>query len=295
MKKNVTAITSILVIFLCTSFSYGQIGVGDVAPDFTISTTDGKPTSLYQLKGKMVILDFWASWCGPCRAANPEMIKIYNQYHPLGLEIYSVSLDSKVEPWIKAIEKDGLPWKYHGSDLKGWEAMPAMLYSINEVPTSIILDKNMIVQHRTYDMKLVAAKIKEIYTTRINVYPLQTSGKLYFSTKVKFDIKDASGNIVLQGREEAVDLSVLKDGKFTVDFDNRTETIEKIAEKSSSEIPVVVPNTSVSFTNPQSLSLYTSNGVLIKSVTDKTISIADLPIAKYKLELDGKLIEINKQ
>ena len=115
--------------------------IGQIAPNFTITTPEGESISLYDIKGKVKLIDFWASWCGPCRGENPHVVEIYKEYHPKGLEIFGVSLDNNKEAWVKAIADDGLVWK-HGSDLKGWQSAPAQLYSVSGIPHTILLDEN---------------------------------------------------------------------------------------------------------------------------------------------------------
>ena len=115
--------------------------IGQIAPNFTITTPEGESISLYDIKGKVKLVDFWASWCGPCRGENPHVVEIYKEYHPKGLEIFGVSLDNNKEAWVKAIADDGLVWK-HGSDLKGWQSAPAKLYSVTGIPHTILLDEN---------------------------------------------------------------------------------------------------------------------------------------------------------
>ena len=115
--------------------------IGQIAPNFTITTPEGESISLYDIKGKVKLIDFWASWCGPCRGENPHVVEIYKEYHPKGLEIFGVSLDNNKEAWVKAIADDGLVWK-HGSDLKGWQSAPAKLYSVTGIPHTVLLDEN---------------------------------------------------------------------------------------------------------------------------------------------------------
>ena len=111
------------------------------APDFTLSTPDGDPISLSSLKGKVVLIDFWASWCGPCRKENPNLVKLYQKYKSKGFTILSVSLDDDEAKWKNAIEADGLIWPNHVSDLKGWESPMTQVYGFNSIPHTVIINK----------------------------------------------------------------------------------------------------------------------------------------------------------
>ena len=167
--KKLSTILFIASLLLCFSFittdsvllgtqSEG-LNIGDKAPNFSIKSPEGLEFSLAEYRGKLVLLDFWASWCGPCRKDNPNIVSVYNKLHQAafktadGFEVISISLDgltdrrgnpkqenSKLD-WTNAIEEDGLVWKSHGSELKGWKAEMAKLYHINSIPSNFLIDE----------------------------------------------------------------------------------------------------------------------------------------------------------
>ncbi len=113
---------------------------GAKAPDFTLTDPQGNMITMSEVKGKVKIIDFWASWCGPCRLNNPALRKLYDEFHPKGLEIIGVSLDTKKDAWEKAIEKDGLTW-VNVSSLKGWKCETIGMYNVKGVPALFVLDE----------------------------------------------------------------------------------------------------------------------------------------------------------
>ncbi|WP_205500774.1 TlpA disulfide reductase family protein [Rufibacter psychrotolerans] len=114
--------------------------LGSAAPNISLPSPAGPEISLASLRGKYVLIDFWASWCGPCRQENPNVVRMYNKYKDKGFEIFGVSLDQDRAKWLKAIENDKLTWP-HVSDLKGWESSAAALYGVTAIPQTVLLDK----------------------------------------------------------------------------------------------------------------------------------------------------------
>lgn len=117
----------------------GQVTEGQMAPDFTLPDIDGKPFTLSSLRGKYVLLDFWASWCGPCREENPNVVATYRQFKNKNFTVLGVSLDKEKIAWLTAIKNDGLAWK-QVSDLKFWNSAAAALYSVESIPYNVLID-----------------------------------------------------------------------------------------------------------------------------------------------------------
>jgi len=141
---NFKKITPVIILLLAGIFSYGQQEVPNIAdPRLQITLPDAKGDSvaLASLKGKVVLLDFWASWCLPCRAANKKLVKIYDKYKAQGFEIYSVSVDDEKRDWVKAIEKDKITW-LQVNDPRSWGAQSAVNWNISVLPSTFLINKN---------------------------------------------------------------------------------------------------------------------------------------------------------
>ncbi len=118
-----------------------KLPVGSEAPEINLPSPEGKNVSLASLKGKVVLVDFWASWCGPCRKDNPFIVSIYKKYKAQGFDIFGVSLDDNADAWKTAIQKDGLTWN-HVSELKKWNSQVAKTYGVDAIPFSVLLDRD---------------------------------------------------------------------------------------------------------------------------------------------------------
>jgi peroxiredoxin len=138
-----------------------KTAIGKPALVFAQNNTEGQPVSLASLRGKYVLIDFWASWCGPCRAENPNVVKAYNRFKDKNFEIIGVSLDDKKDPWLQAIQKDGLPW-IHVSDLKGWKNDVAVQYGVAAVPQNFLVDPNGIIVAKNLRGEELEKKLGEI-------------------------------------------------------------------------------------------------------------------------------------
>lgn len=144
------------------------VAMGQKAPDFTLNDVDGNPVSLYSRLGgdtKLLLLDFWAAWCGPCRQENPNVVKVWKEYNKKGFDVFGVSLDRTKEDWVKAIKDDNLTWT-HVSDLKFWDCAPAKMYAVSAIPANFLIDANGVIVGHNLRGEALGEKVKELLDTK---------------------------------------------------------------------------------------------------------------------------------
>lgn len=167
MNSKVTRLSIISILILCTILTACNrgtpattassadavtgLGIGNLAPELSLPSPEGKTISLSAYRGKIVLIDFWAAWCMPCRVENPNLVKVYERFKNKkftsgnGFTIYSISLDYKPDQWTEAIAKDGLSWDAHVSDLKGWKSVPAAMYQVSSIPANVLINGDGII------------------------------------------------------------------------------------------------------------------------------------------------------
>lgn len=139
-----------------------SVSVGQKAPDFTMSDVNGTPVTLSSKLGpKLLLIDFWAAWCNPCRQENPNVVKVYSEFHKKGFDVFGVSLDQKKEAWLKAISDDKLTWT-HVSDLQYWNNAAAKLYAVNSIPANFLLDETGKIIGKNLRGEALFTKVNEV-------------------------------------------------------------------------------------------------------------------------------------
>ncbi|HNE27700.1 MAG TPA: TlpA disulfide reductase family protein [Saprospiraceae bacterium] len=143
---NKSTLAFLLIALLAAGYWYWSrrpnLSAGDMALDFSATLADGRNVHLSDLKGQYVLLQFWGSWCGPCRAENPHLVDLYRKYHDKGFEIFSIGLERDERAWKRAIQQDGLPWSWQTLGLNDFDHPVARLYNVKSIPMTFLINRD---------------------------------------------------------------------------------------------------------------------------------------------------------
>lgn len=259
--SKVILIMTIIGSLNINGFTQSLPQLGEQAPDIVITNIEGINIQLSSLRGKVVLIDFWASWCGPCRMANEETVEVYHEFKEKGFEIFSVSLDRKKEPWIRAIKDDALPWPYHGCDFKEWNSESCLKYKVEALPTTYLIDEyGQIVSTDVdyFDLK----KILKKHFNKIVFFPRESANKLILSSESKYEVQKVDGTYIFKGISNQIDISTLPEGDYMLKIDGREEHFKKISSNVS-EIKYSIENHIAKFEKPSNIKVFTKRGVMM--------------------------------
>lgn len=275
MKKFFVLILTCLTL---VSYSYSQgPALGSIAPEITMEDSLGNVKKLSSLRGKIVLIDFWASWCYNCRLTNPDLVEIYHKYHDKGFDIYSVSLDQKKNDWLAAIKEDKLEWPNHVCDYNIWKTQAAKTYDVLGIPMSYLLDETGKIIAIDLSHTKLEKYLKKMFDKSTHVYPKHATNLLKFNTTSKYKIIKASGKKVRKGKAKQVDISKLKKGTYQVVVGKLKEEIEILDKKNiNTSVKYTLTEDKLVFDEEAVYDIYNKRGILLATGKAKEIHLKEL-------------------
>ncbi|MBC7451767.1 MAG: redoxin domain-containing protein [Cytophagales bacterium] len=296
--KRIVFLVCVTIISVISQNVFGAslLKVGDKAPDFSIQDPNGKTITLSSLKGRIVLLDFWASTCMPCRMAHPDLIQVYNTYKTFGFDIFSISLDTKKEAWVNAIKNDKINWPHHGSELEGWDSKIAASFGVPALPHSFLIDETGTIIAVNLDDYDLDKKLHYLYLEQIHFYPSEAITKIYFTGIAKYQIIDYKGTSVLKGKAIEIDITVLAPGEYTLKYEDKTEKF--IKRKNSLPPATFYPSRVediITLSRESEYQIYNQRGKLEFKGSGTKIDVTKLPSGVYYLSVEGTISSFFKK
>ena len=282
----------LIILFFVTFWScnlvFAQVELGKLAPEINLPSPIGKNISLKELKGNIILVDFWASWCAPCRASNPELLRIYEQYATNGFEIISISLDKDKDKWVSAIQQDKLSWEHQASDLKAWDSKVVVDYGVQALPTQFLIDREGKIVAIDLSLEELSDELEYLLINEAVIYPKKASSLVFINVFTKYEVKDANGKKVKKGLGNEIDVANLPNGKYTIEFENKSYAFEKVTSQDNN-LDFYPKNASTSIKINKAVLYEVSNlkGETVLSGSGSEIDISKLHIGVYYLNMGG--------
>lgn len=270
--------------------------VGEKAPDFSVQDQNGKTIQLSNYHGKVVLVEFWASWCGYCKLLNDELVDVYKAYKSHGFEIISISIDTKPEDWKNAIASDQLIWPLHANEPKGWNSPLVSLYGVDGLPSTFLINENGVIVGIDLYVGQIKKKLQYLYFQQVRLYPSEAVTRLYFTSEVKYEIFTVAGVSKLKGKAKEIDVTTLDEGKYVIIFDGKTEYFfrKKYTLAPPSFYPTRVED-KITLSRKSDYQVYNGQGILVLSGHAESIDMTLQPTGVYYLNTEGLVTTIYKK